>query len=89
MNRWRLVYLDFVDNAAVQELIIKYADLNSLTPSSEMCCVYLGQSSTNPCACHGKISVNFKIFAQFYKKKVKKIIFDFLQSNSGFGYIPS
>lgn len=58
MNRWRLLYLDFVDNKAVQELIVKYTELNSLTPSSEMCCVYLGKAATDSCTCHGKITVN-------------------------------
>lgn len=62
MNRWRLMYLDFVDISAVQELIIKYAELNSLMPSSEMCCVYLGESVTDSCLCHGKITVKFEFF---------------------------
>lgn len=59
MNRWRLLYLDFVDIDAAQKLIIKYSELNSLMPSSEMCCVYLGQSMTDSCICHGKITVDF------------------------------
>lgn len=67
MNRWRLLYLDFVDNNIVQQLIIKYAELNSLTPSSEMCCVYLG--SADSCTCHGKITVNFEIFCKILKFK--------------------
>lgn len=58
MNRWRLFYLDFVDIRAVQELIVKYGELTSLTPSSEMCCVYLGKSVTDSCLCHGKITVH-------------------------------
>lgn len=74
MNRWRLLYLDFVDNRAVQELIVKYAELTSLMPSSEMCCVYLGQSVTDSCICHGKITVDI-IFA------IKSIIFTSFSTN--------
>lgn len=57
MNRWRLMYLDFVNVGIVQELTMRFAELNSLMPSSEMCCVYLGESVTDSCICHEKITV--------------------------------
>lgn len=57
-NRWRLFYLDFVESTTVQELVIKYPELNTFTPHPDMCCMYLGKSAAEACICDGKITVS-------------------------------
>lgn len=81
MNRWRLFYLDFVDEKMVQDLVIQYPELNSFTPSSDMCCIYLGQSVTDSCTCSGRITVSFDfrfILLDFFWDTILIILYTFL-----------
>lgn len=65
-NRWRLFYLDFVGSNTTQELAMQYPELNTFTPHPDMCCIYLGRSAAESCACNGKINVGtFNIIQSF------------------------